>query len=129
MPYNPCTSIQSIAACGSSKSVTIAAGTGGYSPSSCGWTTPGVEQIYTFTPASTGNFTITQTSSFDYINYQFKPVSLGCSSSGWTCIDVLYGSETSPSFTLTAGVQYYILLDPESTSGGSVNFTIIGVSI
>lgn len=124
VPYNPCTSIQSIASCGTSKSVTIAAGTGGYSPSSCGWTTPGVEQIYTFTPASTGNFTITQTSSYDYINYQFKPVSLGCSSSGWTCIDVLYGAETSPGFTLTAGVQYYILLDPEVSTGGNVNFTI-----
>ncbi|MCF6129756.1 T9SS type A sorting domain-containing protein [Flavobacterium sp. AS60] len=124
VPYNPCTSIQNIAACGTSKSVTIAAGTGGYSPSSCGWTTPGVEQIYTFTPASTGNFTITQTSSFDYINYQFKPVSSGCGSSGWTCIDSLYGAETSPSFTLTTGIQYYILLDPEVSTGGSVNFTI-----
>jgi hypothetical protein len=124
VPYNPCTSISNIATCGSANSVTIPAGAGGYSPSSCGWTTPGVERIYTFTPASTGNFTITQTSSFGFIDYQFKPVSLGCSSSGWTCIDDLSGAGTSPSFTLIAGTQYYILLDPEVTTGGSVNFTI-----
>ena len=124
VPYNPCTSIPNIATCGTATSVTIPSGIGGYSPSSCGWTTPGVEQIYTFTPASTGNFTITQASSFDYINYQFKPVSAGCSSSGWTCIEALLGADISPSFTLTAGVQYYILLDPEVSTGGSVNFTI-----
>ena len=124
VPFNPCTSISNIATCGSANSVNIPAGAGGYSPSSCGWTTPGVERIYTFTPASTGNFTITQTSSFGFIDYQFKPVSLGCSSSGWTCIDDLSGAGTSPSFTLTAGIQYYILLDPEVSTGGNVNFTI-----
>jgi hypothetical protein len=124
VPYNPCTSISNIATCGSANNVTIPAGAGGYSPSSCGWTTPGVERIYTFTPASTGNFTITQTSSFGFIDYQFKPVSLGCSSSGWTCIDDLSGAGTSPSFTLIGGTQYYILLDPEVSTGGSVNFTI-----
>ncbi|MFY7885590.1 MAG: hypothetical protein ACOVOV_12205, partial [Dolichospermum sp.] len=123
-PNDPCTSISNIATCGSANSVTIPAGAGGYSPSSCGWSTPGVERIYTFTPESTGNFTITQTSSFGFIDYQFKPVSLGCSSSGWTCIDDLSGAGTSPSFTLIAGTQYYILLDPEVSTGGSVNFTI-----
>jgi hypothetical protein len=124
VPYNPCTSISNIAACGSANNITIPAGAGGYSPSSCGYNTPGVERIYTFTPASTGDFTITQTSSFGFIDYQFKPVSLGCSSSGWTCIDDLSGAGTSPSFTLIAGTQYYILLDPEVSTGGSVNFTI-----
>ncbi|WP_264522348.1 fibronectin type III domain-containing protein [Flavobacterium sp. N1994] len=124
VPYNPCTSISNIASCGSGNTVTIPSGIGGYSPSSCGWTTPGVEKIYTFTPASSGNFTITQASSFTYIDYQFKPVLSGCSSAGWSCIDTLSGAGTTTSFTLTAGVQYYILLDPESSSGGSVNFTI-----
>ena len=124
VPYNPCASIPNIAACGSATNVTIASGTGGYSSSACGWTTPGVEQIYTFTPASTGNFTITQSSSFTYIDYQFKPFSSGCGSTGWTCIDAMSGADISPSFTLTAGTQYYILLDPETTTGGIVNFTI-----
>lgn len=124
VPFNPCTSIPNIASCGTSTTATIASGSGGYTPSSCGWTTPGVERIYTFTPASTGNFTITQSSSYAYIDYQFKPVSAGCSSSGWSCIDDISGAGTSPSFTMTAGVQYYILLDPESSSGGNVTFTI-----
>lgn len=124
VPYNPCSSVLNIASCGTANNVTIAAGTGGYSPSSCGWTTTGIEQIYTFTPATTGNYTLTQSSAFNTINYQFKPVSTGCNNAGWTCIDDIFGTGTSPSFTLTAGIQYYILLDPQSSLGGSVNFTI-----
>lgn len=124
VPYNPCTAISNIASCGSSTNVTIASGNGGYSTSSCGWSTPGIEKIYTFTPATTGNFTITQSSSYTYINYLFKPVSSGCGSTGWSCIGDLTGASTSSSFSMTAGVQYYILLDPESSTGGSFSFVL-----
>ncbi len=97
-----------------------------YGTSACGFTTGGYEKIFTFTPATTGNYNIQQGSSFDYIDYQYKPVSAGCSSSGWTCIDDITGAGTSTSaMALTAGVQYYILLDPESTAGGNVTFTIV----
>lgn len=122
--FNPCATIPNIAACGTSTSITISSGTGSYGTSACGWTTPGREQIYTFTPTATGSYTISQSNSFAYIDYQFKPVSSGCSGTGWTCIDDIFGSGTSTSFSLTAGTQYYILLDPESTVGGNVSFTI-----
>ncbi|MFN3968426.1 fibronectin type III domain-containing protein [Flavobacterium sp.] len=123
-PFNPCASIPNIAACGSTTNTTIAAGIGAYGTSSCGWTTSGQEQIYTFTPTTTGNYSIAQTSSFAYIDYQFKPVSSGCNSSGWNCIDDISGAANSPYFTLTAGVQYYLLLDPESSAGGNVSFIL-----
>lgn len=124
-PFNPCATTTNVTSCGTSISTTIPSGTGGYSSSACGWTTPGKELIYTFTPATTGNYFIKQGSSFAYIDYQFKAVSAGCSSSGWTCIDDISGAGTSTSaMALTAGVQYYILLDPESTAGGNVTFTI-----
>ncbi|HRG01578.1 MAG TPA: hypothetical protein PKZ75_10700, partial [Bacteroidia bacterium] len=117
-PVNPCSSITNIASCGSSISTSFAAGTGLYATSACGWSTDGYEKIFTFTPATTGNYFIQQGSSFAYIDYQFKAVSGGCSSSGWTCVDDISGAGTSATaMALTAGVQYYILLDPESTAG------------
>ncbi len=123
-PFNPCSSIPNIASCGTTINATIASGNGQYSPSSCGWTTPGQEQIYTFTPSTTGSYYIQQLSSFGYIDYQIKQSSTGCNGSGWTCIDDISGAGTSPFFTMTAGVQYYILLDPESATGGSISFIL-----
>ena len=125
---NPCTSITNIASCGTTSiSATIPSGTGTYSVSGtgCAWSTPGKELIYTFTPSSTGSYSIQQTSSFDYIDYQYKPVSSGCSSTGWTCFSAMTGSISSAGATLTSGVQYYILIDAESTAGGNVNFSIL----
>lgn len=123
-PFNPCASIPTIASCGTATSATITSGIGAYNTSSCGFSTPGNEQLYTFTPTITGNYAIQQTSSFSSIDYQFKPVSSGCNATGWTCISALTGSSLSTFFTLTAGTPYYLLLDPESSSGGSVNFTL-----
>ncbi|TBX67647.1 T9SS sorting signal type C domain-containing protein [Flavobacterium silvisoli] len=123
-PYDPCASIPNIASCGTTNAVSIASGSGGFSSSSCGYTTPGKEQIYTFTPTTTGNYYIQQNSSFGYIDYQFKTASLGCNSSGWTCIDDISGAGTSPGFSLTAGTQYYLLLDPESSTGGNISFSL-----
>ncbi|WP_298303552.1 hypothetical protein [Flavobacterium sp.] len=121
---NPCVAIPNISSCGTTINATIPSGAGIYSPSSCGWTTPGNEQIYTFTPTQTGSYTISQLGSFGFIDYQFKAASLGCNGTGWTCIDDMSGAVTSSSFTLTSGIQYYILLDPETTTGGSVSFIL-----
>jgi len=121
---DPCASATNIASCGTVVNTTIAAGTGSFGTSACGWTTGGIERVFTFTPATTGAYTIQQASSFAYIDYQFRTVASGCAAAGWTCIDDLSGASNSPSFTLTSGVQYYILLDPESTAGGNVSFTI-----
>ena len=125
-PPDPCATTTNVASCGSSISTSFAAGTGLYGTSACGFTTGGYEKIFTFTPATTGNYLIQQVSSFAYIDYQYKAVSAGCSNTGWTCIDDISGSGTSVSaMALTAGVQYYILLDPESTAGGNVTFNIV----
>ncbi len=126
--FNPCTAIANITGCGVSTSASIASGTGIYNPplTSCGFSTPGQEKIYTFTPTFSGIHQIAQSSSFGYIDYFFKAASGGCSGTGWTCIQDLNGATTSitSTFNLTAGVQYYILLDPEGSGGGSVTFSI-----
>ncbi|MFN5182691.1 MAG: T9SS type A sorting domain-containing protein [Bacteroidota bacterium] len=123
--YNPCASIPTIN-CGSNTSLTVSSGNGSYNPpaNTCGFSTPGKEYIYSFTATSSGNHFINQTSSFGFIDYFFKPASGGCNGTGWTCIDDLTGASISPGFNLTAGTTYYIMLDPESTTGGSVSFSV-----
>lgn len=123
-PTNPCSSITNIATCNTTINATVPAVGGIMGTSSCGWTTPGYEMIYSFTPTVTGAYYITQNSSYSYIDYQYKVASGGCGTTGWTCIDDMFGLTTSPNITLTAGVQYYIMLDPESSAGGNVNFTL-----
>ena len=123
-PYNPCSSTPAIS-CGSVNTATVAAGYGDYNYS-CGYTADGREQIYTFTPAVTGNYYISQTAGYNYIYYSYKLVSSGCNSSGWTCINGLSGVITSSAFTLTGGQAYYIRMDPETEVGGTVSFGIAG---
>jgi hypothetical protein len=121
---NPCSTVTNIAACGTTVSATIAAGTGAYANLTCGNTASGIEKIYTFTPTLTGNYTVQQNSGYTSINYQFKPVSSGCSATGWTCIGNLLNASSSGTFSLTAGTPYYILVDPQTTTGGTVSFSI-----
>lgn len=125
-PFNPCSGSYPTITCDVNVNWTIASSNGAYNPpaTTCGFSTPGQEKIYVFTAPATGNYTLNQLSSFGWIDYFFKPVSGGCSGTGWTCIDDLTGLMSSISFNLTSGVQYYIMLDPETTTGGNVSFNI-----
>lgn len=122
-PTDPCSSITNIASCGTNVNTTFTSGNGIYSPGACGWTTPGTEQIFSFTPTVTGSYSIQQNSSFGYIDYFYK-IAGTCNGTGWTCIDDMTGASTSGSFTLTVGNTYYFMLDPEGTGGGNVSFNI-----
>ncbi len=124
----PCNCILAAAACGNNNTVTIDPGNGIFSGTmGSPFGTPGRETIYTYTPPTTGIYTITQVSmtTSGYIDYFFKPVSGGCSNTGWTFIQDLFGSgPTSVGFSMTAGVQYYILIDPEFTGGTTLTWRI-----
>lgn len=127
-PYDPCSSIQNIN-CGVSYNLTVSSGNGVYNPPSttCGFSTPGKEYIYSFTPTITGNYVISQPTSFGYIDWFYKPVSGGCSGTGWTCIDDISNSNlgnANVNISLTSGVTYYIMADPETTSGGNVTWSL-----
>ncbi len=127
-PYNPCLTIPSIT-CGTSNNLVVSSGNGIYNPPSttCGFSTPGKEYIYSFTPTITGNYTISQPTSFGYIDWFFKSASGGCNGTGWTCIDDITNANTgnaNVNIALTSGVTYYIMADPESTTGGNVTWTL-----
>lgn len=127
-PYNPCPPTLTVS-CGVTNTLTVSSGNGAYNPPSttCGFTTPGKEYIYSFTPTVTGNYTISQPTSFGYIDWFYKPISSGCSGTGWTCIDDISNANlgnANVNISLTAGVSYYIMADPESVTGGTVTWSI-----
>jgi len=123
-PADPCDDIINISSCGEVINQTVTAGTGIYSSSTCGNSTPGIEYLYSFTPTVSGTFSIQQLNSYNYIDYQYKNASTGCNSSDWMCIGPLTGAQTSYTFYMSAGVQYYIMIDPITSGGGNVSFSI-----
>jgi hypothetical protein len=104
--------------CGSSTTSGNLATAGGiYNPpaTSCGFSTPGNEKLYSFTSTTAGTYTLQITSvngGSGYIDYFYKTASGGCGNSGWTCIDDL-NLTGSVTFTLAAATTYYFLLDAE----------------
>ncbi|MFT5244286.1 MAG: hypothetical protein ACI8QQ_002224 [Psychroserpens sp.] len=123
--YDPCATITNIISCGINTTSTFGAGVGAVA-GACTYLADGQENAYTFTPTITGNYSIEQISSTDYVDYYYKEVSAGCNNTGWTCTGAeLDGAAAGGSFTLTAGTQYYIMVDPEFTTGGSAVFNIV----
>lgn len=121
---NPCTSITNIGACGTAVTTTLS-GNGSWNVTACGFTTSGTEMIYSFTPTTTGTYSLNVTSATGgFIDYFWMPASSGCASTGWTCIDDIIGPGVYGAMSWTAGVTYYILLDPEPTSSVTQTFTI-----
>ena len=125
-PTDPCTTITTIAACGTPTSATLA-GAGVWNTTNCGFSTPGSEKIYSFTPATTGVYSlqVTSTNAGGFVDYFYKAASGGCSSSGWTCIDDIFSPGTATIGSLTAGTTYYFLLDAETTSSVTQTFQIV----
>lgn len=121
---DPCTSISSISCATPTTANLIGAGL--WSVTACGFSTPGSEKVYSFTPAVTGTYSlqVNTTNSGGYIDYYYKVASGGCSSSGWTCIDDILSPSTVTIGTLTAGTAYYLLLDAETTSNVIHTFQI-----
>lgn len=121
-PVDPCNTLGSIA-CGVTQTVSLTGSGGGWNPASCGFSTPGAEQVYTFTAPLSGNYTLNVSNGTGgYIDWFFKPTSAGCGPTGWTCIDDIFSSG-NVSFTLAAGT-YYILADGEGTTARTQDFSI-----
>ena len=123
-PTGPCASITTIAC--ATPATGVLTGAGVLSPGACGFTTPGNEKIFSFTPTVTGvhSLQVTATNAGGYIDYMYKAASGGCSATGWTCILDIFSPTTTTIGTLTAGVEYYILMDAESLAGATHTFQI-----
>lgn len=116
-----CGSILAITGCGTGVGASMS-GTGSWNTSFCGWSTPGVESIFSFTATTTGVHSINVTSaSGGYVDFGWQLASNGCSSAGWNCISDIFFTGNYGAMNWVAGETYYILLDPETT--GLVDFT------
>lgn len=121
--FDPCATIPTIV-CATAVAAT-SSGTGVWSPNSCGFTTPGRELVYSFTPVTTGVHTLQVNSATGgFVDYFYKAASSGCNATGWLCIDDIFSPGSATIGTLTAGTAYYILLDPEVTAVINHNFQI-----
>ncbi len=114
----PCSSIINVT-CDSPTSYALS-GAGLWNPPGP-WGTPGDEQIFTFTPSTSGNYTITTTNNNYYVDLFYKTGA--CDDLGWTYVDDIYTSANN-TINLTAGTTYYFLLDDENTTPSSGTFTI-----
>ena len=124
-PFDPCAPTTALAACGTTQTATLVGAGASWDPGSCGYSTPGQEKVYTFTPSVTGAYTLTTTATGGcYIDYMWKLASGGCSATGWTCISDIYTTGTYPVATWTAGVPVLILLDAESATSCAHTFKI-----
>lgn len=127
---SPCTSITNIAACGSAVTANLNGTGDGWNITACGFTTSGDEQIYSFTPATSGNYSLNITNNTGgFIDYFWVNSTSGCSSTApWNCIDDVFSAGVYGSMAWTAGQTYYILLDPEGTGAFSATFAVNCIS-
>lgn len=118
---DPCGAVSTISSCGSTKSVSLS-GPGSWS-NSCPFSTPGAENVFKFTPTTTGTHYLRVTSaSGGSLSYYVKNSSF-CSSSFWTCLGDASTSGTVFPLNLTAYSTVHIMVDNPSNSTSSRNHT------
>lgn len=126
--YNtPCDDIVDIASCNAAQTVTLS-GPGVLDwqfADPCQYTTYGQEQLYSFTPTTTGihYLNVTAATGASWLDYMYKPASAGCDTLGWTCMGDA-GATGSYPMNLTAGVEYLILVDNEFYDSETQTFEI-----
>lgn len=120
----PCSSISNIPGCGQAFNLTTT-GASSYISTLCSTSTPGLEQIYTYTATSTGNysFNVTSVTGGGYA-IGWKASSGGCSSTGWNCAGTATAPGSVGSISLTSGTTYYFIMDATSTAASGITFSL-----
>ncbi|WP_298176528.1 T9SS type A sorting domain-containing protein [Flavobacterium sp.] len=102
------------------------AGSGAWNVNACGFSTPGIEKIYSFTAPADGSYSLEVTAATGgYVDYYYKEASGSCDNTGWTCIDDISLAVTATIGTLTSGTEYLILLDSEGTTARNQTFKVV----
>lgn len=118
----PCASITTITACAVSQTAASGGGSGVWNTGICGTGTPGNEMLYVYTPTQTSEYYLVVTSASSYMTYGYQEGL--CQSVGWTCIARTNVPGTFGPFNLTAGNDYYFLVDDEDASASTHQFYI-----
>ncbi|WP_343748068.1 T9SS type A sorting domain-containing protein [Fluviicola sp.] len=120
----PCASVSNIPGCGQSFNLTTT-GASSFISTFCSTSTPGLEQVYTYTATSTGNysFNVTSVTGGGYA-IGWKASSGGCSATGWTCAGIATAPGSVGTIALTSGTTYYFIMDATSTAASGITFSL-----
>lgn len=114
--------------------VTVPIGTGlwnfngTYPNNSTGIATVGGEQLFRFTPASTGVYYLQDMGGGSYIEALYKPSISGCTDTGWTGI-MNSGNNKRAIGLLQAGIEYLFVFDGRYESSGVGTFRICKATV
>lgn len=124
-PASKCSSITDISACGNAMSYNLN-GAGTWDACAAGSTTAGLgqEQIFSFTPNTTGDYLLDLSSWVGTAVSFYYSTTNACDGGLWTYIGRRSSNGTTATFNLTACNTYYFLVDDETTGASSANFTL-----
>nr|WP_294860295.1 T9SS type A sorting domain-containing protein [uncultured Fluviicola sp.] len=118
----PCASSSPISGCGQAFTLTTT-GASSFVSTLCATSTPGLEQIYSYTATSTGNYSFDVTSVTGG-GYAIGWKTGGCSATGWNCAGTATVPGSVGSIALTAGTTYYFIMDATSTAASGITFSL-----
>ena len=124
-PASKCSSIINIPACGNSMSYNFT-GAGTWDGCAVGSITAGLgqEQIYSFTPNTTGAYLLDFTAWTGSAVSFYYSAENACDGGAWIYIDRRSNNGVTANVNLTACTTYYFLIDDETTGASSANFTV-----
>jgi len=97
-------------------------GAGAWDQYMCYNSTPGLEQLYRFTPQTTGYYSIEVVSASGQMAYGIRQAE--CGEPEWECVGEIGSTGSYGNFAWTAGTPYYILLDDPNLTGNSHQFYV-----
>lgn len=118
----PCASSSPISGCGQAFTLTTT-GASSFISTLCATATPGLEQIYSYTATSTGNYSFNVTSVTGG-GYVIGWKTGGCSATGWNCAGTATAPGSVGSIALTAGTTYNFVMDATSTAASGITFSL-----
>ncbi len=118
----PCATASPISGCGQAFTLTTT-GASSFISTLCATTTPGLEQMYSYTATTTGNYSFNVTSVTGG-GYAIGWKTGGCSATGWNCAGTATVPGSVGSIALTAGTTYYFVMDATSTAAAGITFSL-----
>ncbi len=118
----PCGTPSPISGCGQAFTVSTT-GASSFISTLCSTSTPGLEQVYSYTATSTGNYSFNVTSVTGG-GYVIGWKTGGCSATGWNCAGTATVPGSVGSIPLVSGTTYYFVLDATSTAASSITFSL-----
>ncbi len=113
--FTPCEARTEIR-CSTTYTATHGSGAGAYELACGGGSGTGKERAYLFVPGASGPMVVQQLASHAPVRWYYKPESQGCAATNWICVGTLNGNASSASFTVSEGVRYFIMADPEANT-------------